>query len=63
VRNRLILEDNSEEILATPTPLSESHAFIAGASSSVPPILVAQAMVPRGDDPDDSDDDEDKEEE
>jgi hypothetical protein len=57
------LEDNSEEILATPTPLSESHAFIAGASSSVPPILVAQAMVPRGDDPDDSDDDEDKEEE
>jgi hypothetical protein len=30
VRNGVILEDSSEEILATPTPLSESHAFVVG---------------------------------
>jgi hypothetical protein len=34
VRNGVILEDSSEEILATPTPLSEAHAFAAGTSSS-----------------------------
>jgi hypothetical protein len=31
VRNGVILEDNSEEILATPTLLSKSHAFDVGA--------------------------------
>jgi hypothetical protein len=30
VRNSVILEDNSEEILATPTPLSESLTFDVG---------------------------------
>jgi hypothetical protein len=38
VENGEILEDNSKEILATPTPLSESHAFAARASSSAPPM-------------------------
>jgi hypothetical protein len=38
VENGVILEDNSEEILATPTPLSESHAFATGASSSALPV-------------------------
>ena len=33
VENGVILEDGSKEILATPTPLSESLAFAAGASS------------------------------
>jgi hypothetical protein len=56
VENGVILEDSSKEILATPTPLSESQTFAAGASSSVPPALVAQAPAPRGEDPDDSSD-------
>jgi hypothetical protein len=60
VENGVILEDISEEILATPTPLSESQAFAAEASSSAPE---AQAFAPRGDDLDDSGDDEDNEEE
>ena len=63
VRNGVILEDSSEDILATPTPLSESHAFAARASSSVPPVPVSQAPAPRGDDPDDSSDDDDDDEE
>jgi hypothetical protein len=65
MKNGVILEDSSEEILATPTPLSESHDFAAGASSSVPPVLVSQAPALGGDDPDDSgdEDDNDKEEE
>jgi hypothetical protein len=54
VENGVILEDNSEEILATPTPLSESQAFAVGASSSASPAPVAQALAPGGDDPDDS---------
>jgi hypothetical protein len=62
VRNGVILEDSSEEILATPTPLSESHAFVVGASSSAPPIPVAQAPAPGGDVPDDSGDDDEEEE-
>ena len=56
VGNGVILEDSSEEILATHTPLSESHAFAAGASSSVPPVPAPQAPTPIGDDPDDSGD-------
>jgi hypothetical protein len=62
VENGIILEDNSEEILATPTPLSLSLAFAAGASSSAPPALTVQAPAPGGDDPDDSGDDDDDEE-
>jgi hypothetical protein len=63
MRNGVILEDSSEEILVTPTPSSEPHAFVAGASSSVPPVPVAQAPPPGGDDPDDSSDDGDDDEE
>jgi hypothetical protein len=57
VRNGVILEDSSEEILATPTPSPAPHAFSAGASSSALPVPVAQAPAPGGDDPDDSGDD------
>jgi hypothetical protein len=39
------VENSSEEILATPTLLSESNAFAAGASSSVPPIPTAQIRL------------------
>jgi hypothetical protein len=68
VGNGVILEDSSEDILATPTPLSESHAFATGASSSAPPVPAPQAPAPRGDDLDDSgdggyDNDEEEEEE
>jgi hypothetical protein len=63
VRNGVILEDSSEEILATPIPLSEFDAFAAEDSSWAPPVPVAQAPAPRGDDPDDSGDDEDDDEE
>ena len=65
VENGVILKYNSEEILATPTMLLESHAFAAGASSLAPPAPAAQAPAPGGDDPDDSGDggdDEDEEE-
>jgi hypothetical protein len=63
IRNDVILEDSSEEILAIPTPLLESHAFAAGASSSAPPVPVAQAPAHRGDDLDESGDDEDDDKE
>jgi hypothetical protein len=64
VENGVILEDNSEEFLPTPTPLAESLAFAAGSSASAPPAPAVQAPDPGGDDPDDSgDDDEDDEEE
>jgi hypothetical protein len=67
VRNGVILEDSSEEILATPTPLLESHTFATGASSSAPPVPISQVPALGGDDPDDSgndgDDDDDAEEE
>jgi hypothetical protein len=63
VWNGVILEDSSEEILATPTPLSKSHAFVAGASSSAPPVPVVQSPAPRGDDLHDSGEDEDDKEE
>jgi hypothetical protein len=68
VGNGVILEDSSEDILATPTPLSESHAFATGASSSTPPVPAPQALAPGGDDLDDSgeggdDNDEEEEEE
>jgi hypothetical protein len=67
MENVVILEDISEEILATPTPLSESQAFAVGASFSVPLAPVAQALAHGGNDPDDScdggnDDDEEEEE-
>jgi hypothetical protein len=57
--NGVILEDSSEEIVVTPTPSQEPHAFVAGASSSAPHVLVAQAPTPRVDDLDNSGDDED----
>jgi hypothetical protein len=57
VRNGVILEDSSEEILATPTPYPAPHAFPAEASSSALPVLVTQASTFGGDDPDDSGDD------
>ena len=64
VENRVILEDNSEEFLHTPTSLAESLAFAAGSSASALPALAVQAPTPGGNDPDDSgDDDDDKEEE
>jgi hypothetical protein len=67
VENGVILEDGSEEILATPTMLSDSHAFASRASSSAPLVPVSQAPAHGGDDPDDSgndgDDDDDAEEE
>jgi hypothetical protein len=60
VENGVILEDSSEELLPTPTPLAESPAFVVGSSASAPPAPAVQASAPRGDDPDDSgDDDED----
>jgi hypothetical protein len=52
LRNSVILEDSSKEILATPTPSSEPHAFAAGASSLAPPVLVAPVLA--GDDDDDN---------
>jgi hypothetical protein len=64
VENRVILEDNSEEFLPTPTPLAQSLAFATGSSALAPPAPAVQAPAPRGNDPDDSgDDDEDDEEE
>jgi hypothetical protein len=64
VENGVVLEDSSVEFLSMPTPLAESLAFAAGASSPAPPALAVQAATPRGNDPDDSgDDDEDDEEE
>jgi hypothetical protein len=64
VENGVILEDNSEEFLPTPTPLEESLAFAVGSSSSAPPAPAVQAPAPGGDDLDDSgDDDEDDEKE
>jgi hypothetical protein len=46
VENGLTLVDSSEEVLATPTPLTESLAFAAGASSSASPAPAAQAPSP-----------------
>jgi hypothetical protein len=64
VENGVILEDNSEEFLRTPTPLVESLAFAAGSSASTPPAPAVQTPTPRGNDLDDSsDDDEDDDEE
>jgi hypothetical protein len=60
VEHGVILEDSSEELLPTPTPLAESLAFAARSSTSAPPAPAVQAPAPGGDDPDDSgDDDED----
>jgi hypothetical protein len=60
VEHGVILEDNSEELLPTPTPLAESLVFAARTSTSAPPAPAVQAPAPEGDDPDDSrDDDED----
>ena len=64
VENGVILEDSSEELLPTPTPLVESLAFATGSSTSAPPAPAVPALAPGGNDPDDSgDDDEDEEEE
>jgi hypothetical protein len=46
----------------SPTPSPALHAFAAGASSSAPPVPVAQAPSPGADDPDGSCDDEGNEE-
>jgi hypothetical protein len=58
VEHGVILEDNSEELLSTPTPLAKSLAFTARSSTSAPPAPAVQAPAPGGDDPDDSRDDE-----
>jgi hypothetical protein len=64
VENGVVLEDNSKEFLPKSTPLAESLAFAAGASSSAPPAPAVQAPAPGGDNPDDSsDDDEDGDDE
>jgi hypothetical protein len=54
VEHGVILEDSSEELLPTPTPLAESLAFGARSSTSAPPAPAVQAPAPGGDDPDDS---------
>jgi hypothetical protein len=60
VEHGVILEDSSEELLSTPTPLAESLTFAARSSTSALPAPAVQATTPGGDDPDDSrDDDED----
>jgi ribosomal protein L12E/L44/L45/RPP1/RPP2 len=64
VEHGVILEDSSEKLLSTPTPLAESLAFAARSSTSAPPAPAVQAPTPGGDDPDDSrDDDEDDDDE
>jgi ribosomal protein L12E/L44/L45/RPP1/RPP2 len=64
VEHGVILEDSLEELLPTPTPLTESLAFTARSSASTPLAPVVQAPAPGGDDPDDSgDDDEDDDDE
>jgi hypothetical protein len=64
VEHGVILEDSSEELLPTPTPLAESLAFAARSSTSAPPAPAVQAPAPGGDDLDDSgDDDEDDDDE
>jgi hypothetical protein len=64
VERGVILEDSSEELLPTPTPLAESLAFAARSSTSAPPAPAFQVPAPGGDDPDDfGDDDEDEDDE
>jgi hypothetical protein len=64
VENGVILEDSSDELQPTPTPLAESLAFAAGSSASAPTAPAVQALALGGDDPDDSrDDDEDDDDE
>jgi hypothetical protein len=58
VEHGVILEDGSEELLPTPTPLAESLAFAARSSTSALSAPAVQAPAPRGDDPDDEDDEE-----
>jgi hypothetical protein len=60
VEHGVILEDSSEELLPTPTPLAESLAFTARSSTLAPPAPAVQAPAPRGDDPDDSGDEDDE---
>jgi hypothetical protein len=50
VEHGVILEDSSEELLPTPTPLVESLAFAARSPTSAPPAPAVQAPAPRGDD-------------
>ena len=63
VEHRVIMEDISEELLPTPTPLAESLAFAARSSTSAPPAPVVQAPAPGDDDPDDSRDNDDNDDE
>jgi hypothetical protein len=60
VEHGVILEDSSEELLPTPTPLAESLAFAARSSTSAPPAPAVQAPAPRGDDLDNSRDNDDE---
>jgi hypothetical protein len=61
VEHGVIMEDSSEELLPTPTPLAESLAFAARSSTLASPAPAVQAPAPEGHDLDDSrvDDDED----
>jgi hypothetical protein len=63
VEHGVIIEDISEELLPTPTPLAESLAFAARSSTSAPPAPVVQAPAPGDDDPDDSRDNDDNDDE
>ena len=64
VERGVILEDNLEELLPTPTLLTESLAFAARSSTSAAPAPAVQAPTPGGDDQDDfGDDDEDDDDE
>jgi hypothetical protein len=58
VEHGVILDDSSEELLPTPTPLAEPLAFAARSSTLAPPKPAVQALALGGDDPDDSWDDE-----
>ena len=61
VEHGVILEDSSEVLLSTPTPLAESLAFAARSSTSAPPAPAVQAPAPSGNNSDDSGDDDDEE--
>ena len=60
VEHGVILEDSSEELLPTPTPLAESLAFAARSSTSATPAPAVQAPAPEGNSTDDSRDDDDE---
>jgi hypothetical protein len=64
VEHGVILEDNSEELLPTPTSLAESLPFAARSSTLAPPTPAVQVPAPGANNPHDSrDDDEDDDDE